>query len=225
LRQNYENVTIKTMLNSRCRLVGGCLLLSIAGLFVPNQVLAQTQSAETVDEPKWEIGINALILTDKNKTATGDIDPFGYIVKRYVKSERGRQAIRFKFSPRLIWVPYDDLSATNNTLNVAIGYEWQQVFNRFAAFYGVEPFIQHYKSETKPKNAPIINSQREIKIGASIFLGGRCRIGKHWSASVESHLYYNYRDFRGEGSTARSYSANHEVSLTPLHAVYVHYHF
>jgi hypothetical protein len=218
LRQNYENITIKTMLNSRCRLVGGCLLLSIAGLFVPNQVLAQTQSAETADTPKWEIGINALALTERKE------DQFGYIVKRYVQADQGRQAIRFKFSPRLSSIA--NSSSTSNAINVAVGYEWQQPFDRFAVVYGVEPFYKYSRNEIKLGNpSPLKQRDININIGASFFLGGRCKIGKHWSASIESHLYYNHRTFIVENDAATASLKEYEISITPLHAVYMHYHF
>jgi hypothetical protein len=147
------------MLSSKRLLVTLVLPLMTIGLLIAGVATAQTQPAETADAPKWEVGINALALTDKNKGPFREIDPFGYIIKRYVRAEKGRQALRFKFSPRFLWVPYDDLSSTDNTLNVAIGYEWQQIFDRFAVLYGIEPFIRYYKLESKVRNGCITDEE------------------------------------------------------------------
>lgn len=198
------------------------ILTHIYTLAQSAQQLASIENStnSTVPFYKWELGIDALPLIDKAK------DPFGYILKRNFQKEDGRQAIRLKFLPRF---GYSDVGGTvsNSSVYVAIGYEWQKLYGKFAVLYGLEPFFRYDRNLIAGQNTSAGSEVKQINTGLSGFVGGRYYIGNHFSVSIESHLVYNFYSgsISNSGNVSSGDAKQHIEFFNPIHAVYFSYHF
>ncbi|GAB3992388.1 hypothetical protein GCM10028807_25370 [Spirosoma daeguense] len=169
---------------------------------------------------KWEIGIDLLSLIDKSK------DAFGFVVKRNFNANNGRKAIRFKVLPRTLYSPGATLNENNSSFFVAMGYERQKLVGRFSVLYGIEPFFQYSIVKIKQvSNGALTLQQTDTKVGLDGFIGGRYYINNHLSATIETHLVYQYRSTEGESGTVRYSGDYNQVFINPIHALYLSYHF
>ena len=169
---------------------------------------------------KWELGLDALPLIDKAK------DSFGYVLKRNFQKENGRQALRLKLLPRF---GYSSVGGTvsNSSVYLAVGYEWQKLYGRFAVLYGLEPFFRYDHNLVAGQNINARSEAKQINTGLSGFVGGRYYIGNHFSVSVESHLIYNFYSGKitNSGNISSGDARQHIELFNPIHAVYFSYHF
>lgn len=180
----------------------------------------RTDTKLTVPFYKWEIGIDVLPLADKAK------DAFGYVVKRNFQTSNGRRALRLKFLPSLS-ASFVGGTVSNTYLYTAVGYEWQKLYGRFAALYGVEPFFRYSHNVIKGQNSAAGSDIKQINTGLSGLLGGRYYLGGHFALTIESHLIYNFysSDITNTGNVASGYARQHTEYVNPIHAVYFSYHF
>lgn len=180
----------------------------------------ETTTSATLPFYKWEIGLDALPLIDKAK------DSFGYVLKRNFQGENGRQAVRLKLLPRFGHSNVGG-SVSNSSIYVAVGYEWQKIYGRFAVLYGLEPFFRY---ENNISVGQVTNYRTQVKntyVGSSGFIGGRYYLGNHFSLTVESHLIYNYH--KGStfniGNASSGMAREHTLSTNPIHSFFLSYHF
>ena len=175
----------------------------------------------TIPFYKWEVGIDLLPLIGKSR------DVFGYIVKRnfQTQDQNHRQALRVKFLPSLAWSNLGGASASNNYYYAALGYEWQNMMNRFSILYGGEAFILHERLKNGSPSSPGYYSNVEINTGLRGFIGCRYFLSSRFSLSLESHLVYNYRVAKVDGILADLESRDHTITINPINAIYLNYHF
>lgn len=198
------------------------MLMSTSTIAQISQQTSENINSSEVPSYKWEVGIDALSLTNRAK------DAFGFIVKRNYQASSGRKALRLKFLPRLVNSPGTGGTAreNNSSINIAVGYEWQKMYNNFSVLYGVEPFFQYNIIKvTSLSTGTVSFSQTDTKVGISGFIGGRYYINKHLSLTVETHLIYQYYNANGDNNTASSFGNYNQVFINPLHAFYLGYHF
>lgn len=179
-----------------------------------------SKKISTVPFYKWEIGIDALPLIDKSK------DPFGYVLKRNFQKDNGRQALRLKLLPR---IGFSGVGGTvsNSSIYLAVGYEWQKLYGRFATLYGLEPFIRYDHNIIDGQIASANSDTKRLNTGLNGFLGGRYYIGSHFAITLESHLIYNYQkvDINDSGLVGFIRVRENIIYFNPLHTVYLSYHF
>ena len=185
---------------------------------VNSAVFAQTGST-TLPFFKWEVGIDLLPLIDKSN------DAFEYVLKRNFQKTNGREALRIKFLPS---VGYSGVKGNTTLLgvNLAVGYEWQNIYGRFATLYGVEPYVRYFSNAVNGQFGAH-SSLKDLNIGASGFIGGRYYINRHISLSLESHLIYTYHylDATNIGNAAGMFTREHSLQFNPIHSLFISYHF
>lgn len=206
-----------------------CILILISSCLSLTHCFSQDSThtkANDMSVPfyKWEIGIDALPLIGKAK------DPFGYILKRNFQSASGRQALRLKLLPKLQYIPLPEGNQNSININLTIGYEWQKLYNQFAILYGFDPYIEYGQIKLTSDTKGIITKQTTLKLGASAFVGGRYYLGKHLALTLETHLFYQYYNFKAVdnssgSSLAGAYLKTHQIYLNPVNALYLSYHF
>lgn len=179
---------------------------------------------ESIPFYKWEIGIDVLPLIDKAK------DPFGYILKRNFQSASGRQALRLKILPKWQYTPLIGGDSYAYSINLAIGYEWQKLYNHFAILYGFDPYFQRDQIKISGNQVGVITEQNTLKVGVSGFIGGRYYLGKHIAVTLESHLFYQYYDtkmnnYSPNNPLGSAFTKYHSVYFNPINTVYLSYHF
>jgi hypothetical protein len=157
-------------------------------------------------------------------------DPFGYILKRNFRSASGRQALRLKLVPRFEFIPLTQANRNTSDIRVAVGYEWQKLYNRFGVLYGFEPYYEYLQIKLTSNANGLITKQKTFKVGTSAFIGGRYYIGKHFAVTLETYLLYQYYDFKmvdnSPGSSLASASLKtHQIYFNPINTLYLSYHF
>ena len=190
-------------------------------------VLAQDStsfSSGNVKVSQWEVGIDLLPLINKSQ------DPFGLILRRYMRLKQNQQAIRFKLSPSLTSSTGLNLPGTqvlNPRIYIALGYEWQRSNGRLIPYYGFEMFFR--TSTFIYKNLNVVQGKTfDNYIGISGFFGAKYRITNQLGISLESHLLYDYH--RGKatsisGSITEAGANVSELYFRPIYAIYLNYYF
>ncbi|MFT4032996.1 MAG: hypothetical protein QM669_11300 [Siphonobacter sp.] len=172
---------------------------------------------------KWEVGIDLLPLIDKSQ------DPYGYVFKRTYLTSEGRKSIRFKFLPWFLSGigAGSGVDEKQYSIFFSLGVEKQRIWGRFAIIYGLDPFFRNTFLQDKSTVTGLVLVKRtDIYLGASAFIGGRYYITNHLSATLESHLIYEYRDYNAYESWIGSiFYRTHTISTKPINTLYLSYHF
>jgi hypothetical protein len=146
---------------------------------------------------RWDIGSDLLWLVNKNSVL-----PSAFV---RLNTERNGNLSAFRFRVGGDYTEhlhtYDTLQSTltktDLTLFLSLGKEWQEQFNQFQLFYGVDLFyhIVYKVLEFSQNKKGFFPRDRATSIGLSPFLGFRYFLHSRFSISTEAHLSIFYYEF------------------------------
>ncbi len=209
---------------------------------------AQTQDStkkKDIDRLTWEIAYNALpllnwksntsylgLLTRKNieKYSKGSLTP------KY-RAYRLMGGVYFYNNPRQFdnTKNFNDQESNTFDLNIQVGYEYQQVFNKWQFYYGYD--FEYQLRYSKTTNYFSMQEQSTYKsfnnsLGIKPFLGFKYFISPRFSISTETALYSRATLINNMLEELPTKGRNYDVSRVEffatfyyLNAIFASFHF